>query len=167
MFKPLKHPNVKILEATEKALIGLTGVIVDKEDKLYRVQLDQPVTVAETVIITELFMPAVLKVLKTASKPVIATEPAPAPAVATIAAADLASTPDTRNLDTAIAILGGSKARKPRGRKDGKPKALSAKQFAQQAAGVKVTDEPTKPKGKGKKLFTGKPKVDRGAARRK
>jgi hypothetical protein len=38
---------------------------------------------------------------------------------------------------------------------------LSAKQLAQQAAGVKVSDEPPKPKGKSKKLFTGRPKVDR------
>ena len=33
MFKPLKHPNVKILDGLP-AFIGMTGVIVDKEGKL-------------------------------------------------------------------------------------------------------------------------------------
>ena len=72
MFKPLKHPNVKILDGLP-AFIGQTGVIVDKEGKLYRVKLDQPVTVDGVGIVTsDLWEPAKLKVIKpVAAKPVI------------------------------------------------------------------------------------------------
>ena len=56
-------------------------------------------------------------------------------------------TPDTLILDTAIAVLSDNgKAKKRKGRKDGKPKALSAKGEAQARAGVKVTDAEPKAK---------------------
>jgi hypothetical protein len=52
---------------------------------------------------------------------------------------------DTMVLATTLAAVGGKGGKKRKGRKDGKPKALSAKQLAQQAAGVKVTgDKPAR-----------------------
>ena len=75
-----------------------------------------------------------------------------------------ATKPDTRIRDSMVETLSNGKPRgqRPsRSNKDGKPKALSAKQQAQQAAGVKISDEPAA-KGRGRKPFTGKPKVDRG-----
>ena len=50
--------------------------------------------------------------------------------------------PDTRVLDSMIEVLADGKPRserKPRVKKDGKPKALSAKGEAQARAGVKIT----------------------------
>lgn len=54
--------------------------------------------------------------------------------------ADREAKPDTAVLDTALAALGGKKAKRRKGAKDGEPKALLAKQEAQARAGVKVTD---------------------------
>ena len=82
MFKPLKHPNVRILEGLAP-LIGKTGVITDKEGKLYRVKLDEPVEVDGVGIVTDdLWMPAHLKVIRPgAIKPVVVGQQPEAPAV--------------------------------------------------------------------------------------
>lgn len=169
MFKPLKHPHVRILDGIAP-LIGKTGVITDKEGKLYRVTLDEPVEVDGVGTVTdELWEPAKLKVIRPpVIKPVIApaaeapaavaelpetVAPAEAaPPAAPEAAAPEAATPAAPAADLPAIIAGNAaKARKP--------KALSAKGEAQARAGLKVTDEPRRPKAK--KLFTGKPKVDR------
>lgn len=75
MFKPLKHPHVKILEGVTQ-LVGQTGTIVDKEGNQYRVKLDTPTEVDGVGLVSsELFMPSVLKVLRSAPKPVPAAGP--------------------------------------------------------------------------------------------
>jgi hypothetical protein len=64
MFKPLKHPNVRIL-AGMKEFVGQTGVIIDKEGKQYRVKLDVPVEVTGVGTVTsDLWEPAMLKVIR-------------------------------------------------------------------------------------------------------
>lgn len=63
MFK-LKHPNVKILGGLP-AFVGQTGVIVDKEGKLYRVKFDSPVEVPDVGLVTDdLWEPKLLKVIR-------------------------------------------------------------------------------------------------------
>jgi hypothetical protein len=182
MFKPLKHPHVQILDGV-KELIGQTGLITDKEGKLYCVKLDTPVEVPNVGIVTDdLWEPSKLKVIR---PPVV--KPVKAPAAVgdappiperpqtlmadaedalreaaaelpeTAAAAEAAPPPAPQVAAPEVATPATPTARNSKS----KPKALSAKAEAQQRAGVMVTDEPTKPKGKGKKLFTGRPKVDR------
>ena len=138
MFKPLKHPHVRILEGVTQ-LVGLTGLIVDKEGKLYRVNLGTPTEVPGAGLVsTDLFMPSALKVIKpkpAAAAPEAAAEVAPvAPAPQPAPAADAA---EAATPATPAATAGKPKARKP--------KALSAKQEAQKRAGVKVTDDVRRP----------------------
>lgn len=155
MFKPLKHPNVRILEG-HTALIGKTGVIVDKVGRQYRVNLDTPVEVPGVgLVAADLWMPAALKVLKSAPKPVVTTDAVPIPArpqtqladaeqaLAEAAAGEQAAEPAPQPAPAADRPEAGI-AGKPPARK---PKALSAKQGAQQRDRVKVTGERPKAKG--------------------
>jgi hypothetical protein len=110
MFKPLKHPFVKILGGLP-VFIGQTGEIVDKEGKLYRVKLDAPVMVPNVGEVTnDLWEPAMLKVIKPGQK---------AKAVAIDAPVTAPATTRGRRADA---------------------KALSAKGEAQRRAGVRITD---------------------------
>jgi len=78
MFKPLKHPNVKILGGLP-VFIGQTGVIVDKEGKLYRVKLDTPVEVPDVGLVTDdLWEPKLLKVIRPPVEKPAKPQPAPA-----------------------------------------------------------------------------------------
>ncbi|SEP09835.1 hypothetical protein SAMN02990966_03957 [Rhodospirillales bacterium URHD0017] len=148
MFKPLKHPNVKILEGVQQ-LVGQTGVIVDKEDKHYRVKLNQPVEVPGVGLVTsDLWLPSALKVIRPAKvasdapampareqtqladaehvlEEVAAVAPVEAPAPQPAPAADTA---EAGTPATPAANVRKTKARPT------KPKALSAKQEAQKPA---------------------------------
>lgn len=134
MFKPLKRPNCKMI-AGDAAYIGMTGLIVDKADKHFRVILDKPVgDVTEGLWLPRevaLIRPpkgwtppvgfeAAMAAMPELPKPLASVEP-PAESASTQPASDapvieetetkLETQPatDTTVLDTAIAAIGGKK----------------------------------------------------------
>ena len=101
MFKPLKNPNVKILGGMAE-FIGQTGVIVDKEGKLYRVKLNTPVEMPNVGTVTDdLWEPALLKVIRPlvakAPKVAEAAQPAAPEAIVEAAAPEAAPAVETRD----------------------------------------------------------------------
>jgi hypothetical protein len=77
MFKPLKHPNVRILSAAQEQLVGKTGVIFGREGKLHQVRLDQPVEISGIgVVETNLFETSALRIIRPpVAKPAIKASP--------------------------------------------------------------------------------------------
>jgi hypothetical protein len=110
MFKPLKHPNVRILEGVAE-FVGKTGVIIDKEGKQYRVRLDEPVEVPGVGTVThDLWMPAHLKVIR----PPVAKVAAPAaPEAATVAAVEAPALQPAPAAETAEAATPAQPAATP------------------------------------------------------